>query len=49
MCAVWVNYLLPNDLKSCQKCKKSPNLVTLPASKMRICMSALLEKATNNC
>ena len=26
---IWANYLLPKALKSCPKCKKSPNLVTL--------------------
>ena len=26
----WAKLLLPNALNGCPKCKKSPNLVTLP-------------------
>ena len=29
--AIWAKYLLPQALKSCPKCKISPNLVTLHA------------------
>ena len=31
MWEIWANELLPKALKTCQKSKKSPNLVTLPA------------------
>ena len=30
--AIWAKYLLPLALKSCPKCNKSPNLVTLMVS-----------------
>ena len=31
MCTIWAKYLLPKALKSCPKCYRSPNLVTLYA------------------
>ena len=36
MWEIWANQLLPKDLKSCPKSNKSPNLVTLIASKARL-------------
>ena len=32
MGVIWTKYLLPQALKSCPSCNKSPNLVTLDAT-----------------
>ena len=43
MWEIWANLLLPKALKSCPKCKKSPNLVTLSTADLRLIFEAVFE------
>ena len=46
---IWANKLLPKALKSCPKCEKSPNLVTLFIGPFCICVINVLMILQRNC